>query len=113
MVPFYTGLTVVYDLPVTQFGIYLQMRAQAYDLGEPQLTGGEVNITVTVIRNNNPPFFVNAPYIRTINENFNIGEVVYDTTASDIDTQVNYDTILLNKLPLTLNLLNYSTFHYH
>jgi hypothetical protein len=65
------------------------MRAQAYDLGEPQLTGAEVNITIFVIGNDNPPFFVNAPYFRTLDENFGVGELVYDTSASDRDTQVN------------------------
>jgi len=64
------------------------MRAQVYDLGTPQLTGPEVNITVFVQGNDNPPFFINDPYLRTLNENATVGTLVYDTTASDGDTLV-------------------------
>ena len=64
------------------------MRAQAYDLGTPQLTGNEVNVTVFVTRNNNPPFFINAPYVATIDETSNFGTFVYDTSAGDSDTVV-------------------------
>ena len=64
------------------------MRAQAYDLGNPQLFGAEVNITVFVTRNNNPPFFINPPYFRTLNETVLPGISVYQTSAGDLDNQV-------------------------
>ena len=65
-----------------------QMKAQAYDLGTPQLTGSEVNVTVFVTRNNNPPFFINAPYIATVDETANFGTFVYDSSAADSDNVV-------------------------
>lgn len=64
------------------------MRAQAYDLGNPQLTGAEVNITVFVVGNDNPPFFINSPYFRTLDETESVGTLVYDTSANDLDTLV-------------------------
>jgi len=64
------------------------MKAQVYDLGAPQLTGPEVNITVFVQGNDNPPFFINDPYFRTLDETVQIGSLVYDTSASDLDTLV-------------------------
>ena len=69
------------------------MRAQAYDLGTPQLTGNEVNVTVFVTRNNNPPFFINAPYLATVDETSNFGTFVYDTSAGDSDSVVRQFTV--------------------
>ena len=82
---FYThNISLSWHMKIDQF----QMRAQAYDLGTPQLTGSEVNVTVFVTRNNNPPFFINAPYIATLDETANFGTFVYDTSAADSDTVV-------------------------
>ncbi|KAH3873294.1 hypothetical protein DPMN_036526 [Dreissena polymorpha] len=69
------------------------MRAQVYDLGKPQLFGPEVNITIVVQRNNNPPFFINDPYTRTIAENQAVGTLVYDTSASDLDILAPFNTL--------------------
>lgn len=64
------------------------MRAQAYDLGNPQLTGPEVNITVFIQGNDNAPFFISSPYFRTLDETEAVGTLVYDTSANDLDTLV-------------------------
>ena len=74
----------------------LQMKGQAYDLGTPQsLTGSEVNITVFVTRNNNPPFFVNAPYLAVLDETTTSGTFVYDTSATDQDIIVSTEVLFL------------------
>jgi len=63
------------------------MKAQAYDLGSPQLFSQEVDITVFII-SNTPPFFLNDPYFTNLNESSPRGTLVYRTSASDRDTLV-------------------------
>lgn len=73
----------------------LQMRVTARDLGTPQLSSVPIEVTIFVVRNNNPPVFVNLPYTTQIEETSNIGRSVYRVTTTDADVQVRlYSSIL-------------------
>ena len=66
----------------------LQMKVQARDLGTPQLSSNEVNVTVFVRRNQFPPVFVNLPYNTQIEATSGVGRFVYQVTTTDQDVQV-------------------------
>lgn len=76
----------------------LQMRVTARDLGTPQLSSVPIEVTIFVVRNNNPPVFVNLPYTTQIEETSNIGRSVYRVTTTDADVQVCFHSSFLHDL---------------
>lgn len=76
----------------------LQMRVTARDLGTPQLSSVPIEVTIFVVRNNNPPVFVNLPYTTQIEETSNIGRSVYRVTTTDADVQVRFPSSFLHDL---------------
>lgn len=48
---------------------------RARDLGSPPRTSTPGRVTVTVRRNNNGPYFINAPYIQPLERNATVGEL--------------------------------------
>ncbi|KAL3878042.1 hypothetical protein ACJMK2_035678, partial [Sinanodonta woodiana] len=69
------------------------LKAQARDLGTPPLTSPEIDVTIFVTRNKNPPYFRDDPYVSSINEDASFGYVVYRTSAGDLDTQAPFNTL--------------------
>ena len=74
--------------PMVRVCCNLQMRVTARDLGTPQLSSAPIDVSIFVVRNNNPPVFVNLPYTTQIEETSNIGRFVYRVTTTDADQQV-------------------------
>ena len=62
----------------------------ATDLGYPTLTG-DATLTVNILRNQEPPVFINEPYEVTIDRNQNVGANIFRVTATDDDVQVRQD----------------------
>ena len=60
------------------------MNLRACDNGLPSRCANST-ATITVTRNQFPPFFLNEPYTRTIQETFAIGNEVLSLTAQDQD----------------------------
>lgn len=60
------------------------MRLQAYDTYYP-FNRGFSNVRINVIRNPSPPRFSLPIYEVTINENFPLGDVAVDISATDDD----------------------------
>jgi hypothetical protein len=79
------------------------MRVTARDLGTPQLSSVPVEVTIFVVRNNNPPVFLNLPYTTQIEETSNIGRSVYRVTTTDADVQVSHSHISSNFRLVLLN----------
>lgn len=71
----------------------LQMRVTARDLGTPQLSSVPIEVSIFVVRNNNPPVFLNLPYTTQIEETSNIGRFVYRVTTTDADVQVGFSHV--------------------
>jgi hypothetical protein len=46
------------------------------------------NCTIDIVRDNQPPHFINDPYSTTINYNLGVGGSVYTVTATDPDKVV-------------------------
>ena len=67
-----------------------QFQGYAYDLGTPVSLNTAIlsDIFITVIRNNFPPVFFNEPYSVQISETHAALTSVFQTQASDADTQV-------------------------
>ncbi|WAQ95973.1 FAT4-like protein, partial [Mya arenaria] len=77
-------LTLIYR---KSFSI-LQFQVTAYDQGEPAFVATG-NVIVNVIRNNNGPQFLLGTYQRPpIHETFEVGTMVFNTTAVDVDGDV-------------------------
>ena len=64
------------------------MRVIARDLGTPQLSSIQANVTVIVSRNLFAPEFLGTPYVTSLEENAAVNQVVYDVTTRDIDSTV-------------------------
>lgn len=64
------------------------MKVQAYDLGKPQMFSSEIDVFVTVVRNQNPPIFTQELYFAQLQENSFLGQSVYKVSANDADTEV-------------------------
>lgn len=47
-------------------------------------------VTINVVRNLNPPVFINTPYDRVIERTAQAGQAIVNTTATDSDTSVSY-----------------------
>lgn len=86
----------------------LQMRVTARDLGTPQLSSVPIEVTIFVVRNNNPPVFVNLPYTTQIEETSNIGRSVYRVTTTDADVQVRFHSSFLHDLMSVIALISLS-----
>ncbi|KAH3873303.1 hypothetical protein DPMN_036535 [Dreissena polymorpha] len=61
---------------------------RANDLGSPQLTSNTVPVTITVIRNNFAPVFINEIYSADITTGFFSGASIIPVTATDADPSV-------------------------
>ena len=59
----------------------------AADLGYPTLTG-DATLTVNILRNQEPPIFLNEPYSVQVERNQGIGSNIFRVTATDDDLQV-------------------------
>ena len=62
------------------------------DLGFPTLMGTST-LTVNILRNQNPPEFIDEPYSVTIDRNQAVGSNIYRVTAVDIDVQAPFGTL--------------------
>ncbi|XP_035826841.1 protocadherin Fat 4, partial [Aplysia californica] len=70
-----------------------QFQALATDLGTPQRQSSPVDVTISVLRNQFPPEFINEPYNRVIQQNELGGSSVYQTTAIDRDTTSPFNSL--------------------
>lgn len=69
----------------------LQLDVRAFDQGSPVLTAtATVPVTINVLRNNNPPVFINVPYGRSISKDTQVGRSVFRVTATDADNLVSF-----------------------
>jgi len=65
---------------------YLQLTVRAYDLGTPQReTNQRASVSVSILRNNNPPVFIFTPYSTTISKDQGTTNSIYTVTANDAD----------------------------
>ena len=62
------------------------------DLGFPTLTGAST-LTINILRNQNPPEFINEPYSVAIDRNQAVGSNIFRVSAIDIDIQAPFGTI--------------------
>ena len=62
----------------------LQLRIIAFDSAVSYQTD-ESTVIINMVRNENPPIFIEEPYVTTIAESFAIGQSVYRITATDAD----------------------------
>ncbi|KAK3584481.1 hypothetical protein CHS0354_018066 [Potamilus streckersoni] len=65
----------------------------AIDSGFPRLTSRPANLTINVIRNKNPPVFINEPYIVEVSRNLVRNIEVYVVSATDADIQSPYNVL--------------------
>ncbi|KAH3873306.1 hypothetical protein DPMN_036538, partial [Dreissena polymorpha] len=71
------------------------LTVEAYDGGTPVLTATDfATVSVTVLRNNNPPVFFNTPYSTTISRNQATGQSIYAVFG-----EVRYEIVGLNTAP--------------
>lgn len=91
--PFNCLLTVRESL--TTIGVnVVEMIVSGRDNGIPnRSTNINARVTINIYRNENDPFFVNTPYIRTIPETTQIGNTVLTVTARDNDDLVSYSLL--------------------
>ena len=61
-----------------------QLRVQAYDSAFPTQVA-ETDVTIFVVRNDNPPIFQNEPYTAVLDEDFPIGQNMENVLATDAD----------------------------
>ena len=62
------------------------------DLGFPTLTGAST-LTINILRNQNPPEFIDEPYSVAIDRNQAVGSNIFRVSAIDIDIQAPFGTI--------------------
>ncbi|PVD37419.1 hypothetical protein C0Q70_00009 [Pomacea canaliculata] len=70
----------------------------ATDKGRTPLLSLPASVSIDVIKNQNPPVFVNKPYNRTVNENTPVGNTIIRISAVDVDTRAPYNTLSFAKL---------------
>ena len=69
------------------------MAIEAYDTSFPEMRARE-EVIIEVVRNPNPPVFVNSFYVETVNENVGLGFQVLRVSATDADgDSVTYEMI--------------------
>ena len=68
------------------------MSLLAYDQGFPSLVSVQALLIVNILRNQNPPVFINEPYSTTISQNQGTFQSIITVTATDAD-------ITVSKLP--------------
>ena len=61
-----------------------QLVVRAYDSAFP-IQRATADVNIFVVRNENPPFFINEPYTRDLTEDFDLGGSVIRVTAVDND----------------------------
>ena len=64
--------------------ILFQLTVAAYDTAFPQQRT-EANVNIFVVRNENPPFFIDEPYSARISEELDIGVSIINVRAVDND----------------------------
>lgn len=85
----FTCLLTLRESLVTIGVTQVEMLFSATDNGLPNLSSNiNARFTLTIIRNENDPFFVNTPYVTTIPETTALGTVVITVTARDNDDLV-------------------------
>ena len=62
----------------------LQLRVTAFDTAV-QSQVAEALVSVNMIRNENPPIFINEPYQTTLTESESLGSSIYKISATDAD----------------------------
>ena len=60
----------------------------ADDLGVPSLSSDDLRVSIAVQRNEKAPEFDDAPYDRALDENHEVGTVVFTVQAEDDDKRV-------------------------
>ena len=60
----------------------------ARDGASPPRTSNAVQVTINILRNNNPPVFVNEPYSTSVTSAVSAGISLFSVTATDADTRV-------------------------
>ncbi|RUS85645.1 hypothetical protein EGW08_006591, partial [Elysia chlorotica] len=70
-----------------------EFTVNTFDSGSPVLTGETATVIVNVIRNRNPPVFINEPYATAVSQNSFPGTSIYTVTATDADVQAPYNTV--------------------
>lgn len=68
---------------------FTQLRVTAFDTAV-QSQVAEALVSINMIRNENPPIFVNEPYTTTVPESLGLGSSVYKISATDADN-VSYE----------------------
>ena len=64
------------------------MTIAARDGGNPSLVSQNIQVIINVIRNDNPPVFINEPYTVNIASSQVAGAFVIQVTATDADISV-------------------------
>lgn len=77
---------------------WLQFQVVATDKGRTPLLSLPASVSIDVIKNQNPPVFVNKPYNRTVNENTPVGNTIIRISAVDVDTRVRIPLLFEEKL---------------
>ncbi|KAK3089813.1 hypothetical protein FSP39_006721 [Pinctada imbricata] len=77
------------------------LRLQVYDSAVSYQTD-ETTVSISMIRNENPPIFIEEPYVTTVSESFGIGQSIYRITATDADL----DTIRYSITGITSGISN-------
>lgn len=64
------------------------MSLLAFDQGFPSLVSARALLIVNILRNQNPPVFINEPYSTTISQNQGTFQSIITVTATDADLTV-------------------------
>ncbi|KAK3584482.1 hypothetical protein CHS0354_018067 [Potamilus streckersoni] len=67
------------------FTVVVEVSLRDADPVSPQSSPVNAFVIITIIRNQNTPYFINQPYTASLNENVNIGYTIMDVTARDDD----------------------------
>lgn len=70
------------------FILFWQVSLLAYDQGFPSLVSVRALLIVNILRNQNPPVFINEPYSTTISQNQGTFQSIITVTATDADLTV-------------------------
>ena len=103
-VPRYSFSTMFHVILLVQCSVlFFQYNVRAVDQGSPALTSQSIPVTINVLRNNQPPIFINEPYSQDITTGFFQGASIIRVTANDNDISVSIAT--------TQNTLPYHNFY--
>lgn len=64
----------------------------------------EALVSINMIRNENPPIFVNEPYTTTVPESISLGSSIYKISATDADNVSTEYWTFIEEMLNTLNL---------